>query len=282
MTNLKRSTSSEVGLTLPCVWLFANLFGEGPVSRVNSLIRQVAERYLRSQGLKAVGLSKAPAMLHPDVWDQVRAHTMTDSARVDALYEAVRQIAEQAIPGDLVECGVYKGGCSMTMALALSSVDKADRTLWLYDTFAGMTRPTSHDVRIHDGKDAMPRFEELATSASTSSWCAADLDTVRANMRSTGYPDTHLRFIVGPVEETLQNSAPDRIAVLRLDTDWYESTKVELETLVPRLSPGGVLIIDDYNHWSGARRAVDEYFTGPRARPIFFPVGKSSVMATIS
>lgn len=104
----------------------------------------------------------------------------------------------------------------------------------------------------------------------------------RNNMRSTGHADDHLRFVVGPVEETLRTEKiPQRIALLRLDTDWYESTRVELEVLLPRLSPGGVLIIDDYNHWAGSRRAVDEHFTAHAQRPIMFPVGKGSVIATV-
>ena len=171
---------------------------------------------------------------------------------------------------------------AMAMALALRSVDATDRTIWLYDTFAGMTRPTDLDVRLHDGADALPRFEAAATGENSADWCAADLTTVRNNMRSTGHAEDHLRFVVGPVEETLRTKEiPQRIALLRLDTDWYESTRVELEVLLPRLSPGGVIIIDDYNHWAGSRRAVDEHFAAHAQRPIMFPVGKGSVIATV-
>lgn len=252
------------------------------MSRVDNLRKRLAERLIGGQGLKVVAKGKAPDVLHAGVWERVRAQTMTDSARVDAVYEAARQVIDRDIPGDLVECGVYRGGCSMAIALALRSLSVTDRTIWLYDTFTGMTRPTDEDVRIHDGDVALPRFEASATGENSADWCAADLATVRGNMRSTGYPDDCLRFVVGPVEETLRTKEiPERIALLRLDTDWYESTRIELEVLMPRLSSGGVLIIDDYNHWAGSRRAVDDYFAALPHRPIMFPVGKGSVIATV-
>lgn len=251
------------------------------MGRVVELRRRLASRLVAGQGLKLVPKGKAPDALHSDVWERVRGETMTDSARVDAVYEAARQVVDLGILGDLVECGVYRGGCSMAMALGIHAAGSTDRTIWLYDTFAGMTRPTELDVRLHDGQDALPKFEERATGQNSADWCAADVETVRANMRLTGYPEDQIRFVVGPVEETLRTTVPERIALLRLDTDWYESTKVELEVLLPRLSPGGVLIVDDYNHWSGSRRAVDEYFSRLARRPILFPVGKGSIVATI-
>lgn len=226
-------------------------------------------------------MSKPPRILHPEVWEAVRAHTMTDPPRIDALYAAVEQIVATGIEGDLVECGVYRGGCAMTMAMALRAAGAEERVIWLYDTFEGMTRPDGNDVRIDDGTPAAVKFEATATDENTSTWCAADLGTVRSNMLRTGYPAERLRFVVGPVEETLRTPPiPERIALLRLDTDWYESTRVELEVLMPRLVPGGVLIVDDYNHWAGSRRAVEEYFA-TRDRPILFPVGSSSVMGVV-
>lgn len=79
-------------------------------------------------------------------------------------------------------------------------------------------------------------------------------------MADTGYPIERVRFVEGRVEDTLPVRVPDRISLLRLDTDWYESTRCELEHLFPKLVPGGVLIVDDYGHWEGCRRAVEEYF----------------------
>jgi O-methyltransferase len=95
-------------------------------------------------------------------------------------------------------------------------------------------------------------------------WCIASLDDVRANLLSTGYPANQIHFVPGKVEQTIPKTLPERLALLRLDTDWYESTKHELEHLYPRLSNDGVLIIDDYGHWRGAREAVDEFFLRSR------------------
>ena len=85
-------------------------------------------------------------------------------------------------------------------------------------------------------------------------------------MLETGYPMAQIQFVSGMVEQTLLKQKPEKVALLRLDTDWYESTKCELEQLFPRLVPGAVLIIDDYGHWDGCRRAVDEYFEQHQVR----------------
>ena len=223
----------------------------------------------------------APRVRHPDVWEKVQAFTMTDAARVDALYDCTRQLVEHGVPGDFVECGVYRGGSSMAMALGLLEAGSDTRTLWLFDTFEGMTEPTSRDVKLKNGAVAATKFEVLRTGPNSADWCAAPLDEVAQNMRSTGYPTQNLRLVKGPVEETLLGELPDRIALLRLDTDWYASTRVEMERLYPRLSPGGVLIIDDYNSWAGARKAVDEYLETQAIRLVFFPVGGGSVMTVV-
>jgi len=100
-------------------------------------------------------------------------------------------------------------------------------------------------------------------------WAVADIEDVRRNMASTGYPQDLVRYLKGPVEQTLPAlGPPGPIALLRLDTDWYESTKHELMHLFPLVRPGGILIIDDYGHWEGARKAVDEYFAAT-GRPFF-------------
>lgn len=133
------------------------------------------------------------------------------------------------------------------------------RTLWLYDTFDGMSAPTSDDVDFL-GQTAETLMQQQDREQATSVWCKSPLDDVRETMQATCYPKSQIRYIEGKVEETLPFHAPDQISILRLDTDWYESTKCELEVLFPRLSPGGILIVDDYGHWKGCRKAVDEYF----------------------
>jgi len=119
-----------------------------------------------------------------------------------------------------------------------------------------MSAPTEHD-RSFDGRNAA---ELLAHDApQTGIWCYAGRPDVQANLQSTGYPAALIHYHEGKVEDTIPAALPGAIALLRLDTDWYESTRHELEHLYPLLSPGGPLIIDDYGHWEGARRAVDQY-----------------------
>jgi O-methyltransferase len=187
---------------------------------------------------------------------RVLPYTMTSPARIAAVCSAVRYAETNNIPGAFVECGVWRGGSSMAAALSFQT----PRPLFLYDTFEGMTSPTEHDRRATTGKRAADMLPEAANGAA--SWCYSPLEDVRRNMASTGYPSAQVAYIQGKVEDTIPAAAPEQISVLRLDTDWYESTRHELEHLYPRLAPGGVLIIDDYGYWAGARKAVDEYFKG--------------------
>jgi hypothetical protein len=186
--------------------------------------------------------------------------TMTTRDGQATLINAVRYIHRNRLAGAFVECGVWRGGSSMAMALTLLQEGAAERDLFLYDTFEGMTQPLSID-RTHEGVLASDAMESDAEK--TGVWCKATLEDVQQNMRSTGYSEKLLHFVKGPVEQTVPAQAPDGpIALLRLDTDWYESTMHELVHLYPRLVSGGVLIIDDYGFWEGARKAVDEYFDG--------------------
>jgi len=136
------------------------------------------------------------------------------------------------------------------------------REIWLYDTFEGMTQPSEHDV-CWDGTPALQRYRELGGGRH---WCFASLEEVVRNMGSTGYPAAKLVFVKGPVEQTLMRRAPESISILRLYTDWYASTRTELEVLFPKLSHRGVLILDDYGYWAGAKRAVIEYFVANRVQ----------------
>jgi hypothetical protein len=185
---------------------------------------------------------------------------MTSPERVNALIEAVRYVIRNGIEGAFVECGVWKGGSAMAMALALKQLGDESRDLCLYDTFTGMTTPDERDVSI-DGINASKMFATTNVDDDDHKWfwCRSPLDEVTANVLGTGYPKDKVRFIQGKVEDTIPAEAPQKIALLRLDTDWYASTKHELIHLYPRLQPHGVLIIDDYGDWEGARRAVDEF-----------------------
>ena len=183
----------------------------------------------------------------------VRPYTMTSAERIAAVCDAARYISRSGIAGAVVECGVWRGGSMMAAARTLLEERDTARDLYLFDTFEGMTEPGAADVSIFGAAAA----EEYKLHPE--GWCAASLDDVRESMQRVGYPSDRVHLVKGLVEETIPGGAPQQIALLRLDTDWYESTRHELEHLFPRITPGGVLIIDDYGHWQGARKAVDEY-----------------------
>jgi O-methyltransferase len=204
--------------------------------------------------------------------------TMTSIERMYAMHSSVRYVVEAGIPGDIVECGVWRGGSSMMAALTLREL-KAERQLWLYDTFEGMPASTERDRRW-DGVLAVEKAAAIQEAdGPDAKWCYAPLDDVQRNLRSTGYPEEAIRYVVGKVEQTIPAQAPERIALLRLDTDWYESTRHELEQLWDRLSPGGILILDDYGHWQGAREATDEFFEKRGVRVLLQRVDYSARLA---
>ncbi|MFT7069278.1 MAG: hypothetical protein ACJAZY_002169 [Spirosomataceae bacterium] len=211
--------------------------------------------------LRGIELHKASQLKQVDIdmdsneefmeyFNKCKEFTMTSKQRLFALYEAVNYIKKHSIEGDIVECGVWRGGSSMMAALALN--DDTTRGLYLYDTFEGMNAPTEDDVN-------------MVGEAAEETWqgrdkCEAEIDEVRKNMALTKYPDQEIRYVAGMVEDTIPKTVPEKISILRLDTDWYESTYHELVNLYPKLVKGGVLIIDDYGHWQGAKKAVDQYF----------------------
>lgn len=196
---------------------------------------------------------------------RVSPFTMTSLERRASLIGAVDHIVRHRIAGDIVECGVWRGGSMMAIALALMARGDTSRHLYLYDTFEGMSEPTEHDKAL-SGELAQAQLEH--TDREHPLWAVAGLDDVRANLASTGYPADRIHYVQGKVEDTIPATLPKQIALLRLDTDWYESTRHELQHLYPLLAKHGPLIIDDYGHWQGARQAVDEYFANA-AEPVF-------------
>jgi O-methyltransferase len=186
---------------------------------------------------------------------RVRRDTLTSAARIAALCDSVEYLVRSRIEGDLAECGVWRGGSMMAAALTLIRLGDTERDLYLFDTYTGMTEPSDADVSSpYDGYSLHRRWRRRNKAGQE--WAGVPASEVRARVERTGYQP----------EDTLPAHAPDSIALLRLDTDWYESTKHELVELYPNLCEGGVLIVDDYGHYEGARRAVDEYFaeTGQR------------------
>lgn len=189
----------------------------------------------------------------------VRGTTMTSLERLVSLSRAVDYIEKNGIAGDIVECGVWRGGSMMLIAKKLLLAKSENRHLFLFDTFEGMSEPDKRDVNMVDNKEAAELLEQADKMEGANVWAYSPLDEVKSNLSKTGYNAAKISFIKGKVEDTLPHPSIEKIALLRLDTDWYESTKHELECLYDKLVPGGILIIDDYGHWSGSKQAVDEF-----------------------
>jgi hypothetical protein len=201
--------------------------------------------------------------------ERVHPYTMLSPDKLFALIQAVRYIVQHDVPGTLVECGVWRGGAIMAAALTLDQLGRNDRAFFLYDTFSGMPAPTARDYAIKNGSKPQEKFAATRIADDSSDWCYAGLSDVRRNLATLPYDPVHFHLIAGKVEDTIPATLPGPIALLRLDTDWYASTKHELEHLYPLLVSRGVLIIDDYYHWGGSRDAVDEYFRA-HPEPILF------------
>jgi O-methyltransferase len=256
------------------------------------MIRQSIKRALALTGLEVrrkgsydyevvapVEFSKADLEVLQFVTEQ--RFTMGSRERVVATINACKHAVQAEIAGDFVECGVWRGGNSIAAKLTFENYG-SDKKVWLFDTFTGMTPPTEHDTTRFSDKSAAERFDE-AQAGGHNEWCFASLGDVQANFKSAGADMAGVRFIAGDVMKTLadQHNLPEALCVLRLDTDFYDSTKAELETLYPRLSAGGSLLIDDFGHWDGARRAVEEYLGAlpPRSRPLLHYTDYSGRMA---
>ncbi|MDT7578739.1 MAG: O-methyltransferase [Pseudonocardiales bacterium] len=186
----------------------------------------------------------------------VRPYSMTGNDKLHALISATKYVSRYNVPGDIVEFGVWRGGGMKAVALTLEAVDDFSRELYLYDTFEGMTAPTEKDVRF----DGAPAAGLLETSGKdTAVWAVASLEDVQQRFAEGRYPQDKIHYIKGPVEETIPAQLPEQISILRLDTDWYESTDHEFKHAYDRLVSGGVLMIDDYGWWQGSRTATDEF-----------------------
>lgn len=194
-----------------------------------------------------------------EISEKCISYTMTSRERMYSLYQAVKYVVSSKIPGDFVECGVWKGGSSMLMAYTLLKLGEINRKIYLYDTFTGMSKPTENDKTILNSESAIEAWRKYQRE-DYNEWCFAPLGEVKNNLALTGYPLSNLVFIKGRIEDTIPETTPATISILRLDTDWFESTYHELKYLYPLLSKGGVVIFDDYGHWTGSKEAPDKYF----------------------
>lgn len=187
-------------------------------------------------------------------------------------YRASKFLIANEVPGAFVESGVFKGAQCVLVALTLRYLGADDRSIYLYDTFFGMPEPGKNDFMLHKRHRAIDMWRRVRNGHG-SHWNRGTLDEVRRNMLATGYDEARLVFVPGKVQDTLPKTKPQKIAFLRLDTDFYDSTRAEMEWLYPCLSPGGVLIVDGYGRWSGQKKAVDEYFNAERVEPLMLRVG---------
>ena len=194
-----------------------------------------------------------------EIYEKCKDYTMTSIKSMYALYKTMEYLVNAKISGDFVECGVWQGGSPMIIACYLLKREETNRKIYLYDTFKGMSKPTAKDKSAFESSDSTVVWEKRERN-NHNLWCYSSLSEVKANMLSTGYPQDNIIFVKGKVEDTIPGTMPSHIALLRLDTDWYESTYHELQYLFPLLTEGGILIIDDYGHWSGAKEAAEKYF----------------------
>jgi O-methyltransferase len=226
-------------------------------------VERVLRRFRRAQWAPPGVLDEMGAW-ERQVLAQVKPFTLTNPERIYALTEAVSYVVRRGVPGAFAECGVWRGGSVLAMILALQREGVSDRDIYLYDTFEGMTKPSDLDTSDFDSP-ALEQWHKAKRDGGHAwpQWFNEELfniDLVKRVLYETGYPAERVHFVQGTVEQTIPAQVPERLALLRLDTDWYESTRHELIHLYPLLQSGGVLIIDDYGHWKGCRKAVDEYF----------------------
>jgi len=183
---------------------------------------------------------------------------------------ATQYVIDTNVPGAILECGVFHGAQVALMQRVLLHNGVRDREIYAYDTFNGMPEPGTEDVvtQVSEAVDSPSPGTPAKTIWETmrdaegkgSTWVNASIQAVRSLLDSTGYPMERVHLIEGMVEDTLPSHAPETIALMRLDTDFYQSTKHELVCLYPRLSPRGILMVDDYGAFAGSRQATDEYF----------------------
>jgi O-methyltransferase len=244
-------------------------------------MNKTVKRIFRKFGYELSEHNAVPKGLGDDLFtsffDKCKPHTMTTWERQYALYNSVQYIVHNRIPGDIVECGVWKGGSSMMAAYMLMHLKDTSRHLYLYDTYTGMAEPGEADSTY--GSSAMNTWKKNQ-KGDINEWCYSPIEEVENNLKSTQYPADKLHFVKGKVEDSIPGTIPQAISILRLDTDWYSSTKHEMDHLYPLVPKGGVVIIDDYGYWEGSKKALIEYFAEHKLHPLIHRIDGSAIMFT--
>jgi O-methyltransferase len=228
-------------------------YGEDELVRVRADGHPIARRVLRLLAkrnfrvVRAVPFDEQKRNLGVDI--PYSADTMIGMRRLTHLQHCVEAVLAQDIPGDLVECGVWRGGACILMRAVLAAYGDEERSVWVADSFQGVPPPDPK----HYPADSGLRLDLVADIL------AVPESAVRDNFRRYGLLDERVRFLPGWFKDTLPGAPIDRIALLRLDGDLYESTVQALDALYPRLSPGGFCIIDDYHPIAACRQAVTDY-----------------------
>ena len=229
-----------------------------PVTEQQTQVHPDYQLLMAQQSIMA-GFDDLDAGFRP-IMEFVKPFTMTSLERMYDLYKSVEYIVKAQVPGDILECGVWRGGSMMLVAKALVAFGDTSRTLYLFDTFEGHPKP-DYDLDVDMwGNRAVNEWVNFRKTDETSNWAYVSLDEVKENMLSTGYPSDKIVYVKGMIENTAKEQDIKVISLVRLDTDWYASAKAGLENFEPRISVGGVLIMDDYGHYVGQRKATDEYF----------------------
>jgi O-methyltransferase len=240
-----------------------------PDSRRRALLRRLPQRSLDNLRRTLEELTVPPDLSPDDIalYDAVAPYTMTSPERVAALREVVRYTVASGIDGSFVECGVWRGGSMMAVALTLRDLGIETADLFLFDTFGRVPAPTDRDV-IFSGESAASFMRSLERVRGRSNvWITASREEVAANLESTGYPMDRVHLVPGRVEDTIPDHTPSKISLLRLDTDWYESVRHELVHLYGLVAPGGPILVDDYGFCRGARDATEEFLSTLPNRP---------------
>ena len=235
------------------------------IRRWDQRLRKYADRYVTRADLIK---DKDFQNIYSKVGTRKSKYTLTSMERCYSLYKTIQYIVKGNVLGDIVECGVWRGGSAMLAALTLIENKQTHRKIYLYDTYEGMSEPTDKDIDLH-GTPYRLIWEKEKERLTVS------LDEVKENMSSTGYPKENIIFVKGMVEDTIPNTVPNQVALLRLDTDLYESTYHELIHLYPKVTPHGVIIIDDYGHFQGAQEATDKYFNQESQKVLFHRIDYS-------